>query len=152
MADDSKTPKKKATKKATKKKATKKKVVIADVPSYTSDMQPKAGIASLAHWSFLIGYVVPFASLIIPLVLLNTTGKEDSFVRENAKEALNLFLWTIIVAIIFVILIFVLIGIPLLVALGLYILVFPIIAAVQTMSSEMETQVYRYPWIFRLIK
>ena len=56
-----------------------------------SNQEPNASLASLAHWSFLIGYVVPFASLLIPLVLLNTTGKEDSFVKENAKEALICF-------------------------------------------------------------
>ena len=45
-----------------------------------------AGVASLAHWSFLMGFVVPFASLILPLVLYNTTGKENEFVKENAKR------------------------------------------------------------------
>ena len=136
-------------------KTTKKKVVIAEeVPEVTQSLatQPKAGIASLAHWSFLIGFVVPFASFIIPLVLLTTTGKEDAFVRDNAKEALNLFIWMIIVSIIFVVLIFVVIGIFLFIALGVYLLVFPIIGAIQTMSSSMDTPVYRYPCIFRLIK
>ena len=149
MADESKTPRKKATKKATKK------VVIAEAASevaQSSAIQPKAGIASLAHWSFLIGYIVPFASFIIPLVLLTTTGKEDAFVRDNAKEALNLFIWMLIMVIVFVVLIFFVIGIFLLIALGVYLLVFPIIAAIQTMSSSMDTPLYRYPCIFRLIK
>jgi uncharacterized Tic20 family protein len=53
--------------------------------------EPNASLASLAHWSFLIGMVVPFANLIIPLVLLNTKGKEDAFVYENAKEASTYF-------------------------------------------------------------
>ena len=136
-------------------KTTKKKIVIAEeVPEVTqsSATQPKAGIASLAHWSFLICYVVPFASFIIPLVLLTTTGKEDAFVRDNAKEALNLFVWIIIVSIIFVVLIFFVIGIFLFIALGVYLLVFPIVGAIQTMGSSMDTPVYRYPCIFRLIK
>ena len=114
--------------------------------------QPQAGLASLAHWSYLIALVVPFANLIIPLVLLNTTGKTDDFVRENAKEALNLFVCCFILAIVFVILIFVIVGIFLLIALGICLIIFPIIAAIQTMGSTMETPVYRYPMIFRLIK
>jgi len=94
---------------------------------------------------------VPFASLIIPLVLFNTTGKEDSFVKANAKEALNLFIFAIIMACVFGLLVLILIGIPLLLLLGLYILVFPIIAAAQTMTAKKGDAVYRYPIIFRLI-
>lgn len=121
-------------------------------PPSSDGVQPNAAMASLAHWSFLIGYVVPFANLIIPLVLLNTTGKEDSFVRDNAKEALNLFICSFISLIIFGILCIVLIGIPLLILLAFYLLIFPIIAAIQTMSSTMDTPVYKYPCIFRLIQ
>ncbi|MDP7009651.1 MAG: DUF4870 domain-containing protein [Phycisphaerales bacterium] len=110
-----------------------------------------ATVASLAHWAFLIGFVVPFASLIIPLVLYNTTGKEDEFVKENAKEALNLFLFSIILFFLFAILCLVLIGIPLLVLLGLYMIIFPIIAAIQTMSAKVGDNPYKYPLIFRLI-
>ena len=121
-------------------------------PIASSATQPNAGIASLAHWAFLISYVVPFASLIIPLVLLLTKGKEDAFVRENAKEALNLFIFSLIMILVFIVLIFVLIGIFLLIALGICLIVFPVVAAIQTMSSSMETPVYRYPMIFRLIK
>ena len=147
MADDSKTPKK---------KATKKKVVINEEASEvanSSDAQPLAGLASLAHWSFLIGGL---PSLVIPVVLLVTTGKKDEFVRDNAKEAINLLLFIIICSVIFGILcatvIFLCVGVPLFIAMGLFVLVFSIVAAVQTMSSTMDTPVYRYPIIFRLIK
>jgi hypothetical protein len=95
-------------------------------------------------------------SLIIPVVLLVTTGKKDAFVRDNAKEAINLLLFIIICSVVFGILcatvIFTCIGIPLFIAMGLFVLVFSIVAAVQTMSSTMATPVYRYPVIFRLIK
>lgn len=116
-----------------------------------SNEEPNASLASLAHWSFLIAWVVPFANLIIPLVLFNTTGKKDRFVKDNAKEALNLFLFTIIMIIIFTLLCFVLIGFPLLILLSLYVLIFPIIAAVNTMSAQEGDEVYQYPIIFRLI-
>ncbi|HIA72181.1 MAG TPA: DUF4870 domain-containing protein [Phycisphaerales bacterium] len=116
-----------------------------------NNQEQNAGLASLAHWSFLIGYVVPFASLIIPLVLYNTTGKEDAFVKANAKEALNLFLFSIIIGIVFAVLILVIIGIPLLGLLGLYLLVFPIIAAVKTMDAKQGAEEFRYPIIFRLL-
>ena len=109
-------------------------------------------IASLAHWAFLISFVVPFTSLIIPLVLYNTAGKDDPFVKANAKEALNLFLFMLIMGFIFVLLCFVLIGIPLLLLLGLYTIVFPVIAAVQTMGAKQGDSPYQYPVIFRILQ
>jgi len=83
--------------------------------------------------------------------LFNTTCKEDAFVKENAKEALNLFLFSLIVGILFAFLILVIIGIPLLGLLVLFLLVFPIIAATQTMSAKQGDAPYKYPIIFRLI-
>ena len=119
--------------------------------SNSGNDEANASVASLAHWSFLIGSVVPFASLIIPLVLINTVGKEDDFVKQNAKEALNLFLFSLIVGMLFAFLILVIIGIPLLGLLVLFLLVFPIIAATQTMSAKQGDAPYKYPIIFRLI-
>jgi len=119
--------------------------------SNPSSEEPNATLASLAHWSFLIGWVVPFASLIIPLVLFNTKGKEDSFVKENAKEALNLVIFSFLMLCVFGVFIIVLIGIPLLVLLFFYLLIFPIIAAIQTMSANEGAEVYRYPFIFRVL-
>ena len=119
--------------------------------SNPSSEEPNASLASLAHWSFLIGWVVPFANLIIPLVLFNTKGKEDPFVKENAKEALNLVIFSFLMLCVFGVLIIVVIGIPLLVLLFFYLLIFPIIAAIQTMSANEGEEVYRYPFIFRVI-
>jgi len=113
--------------------------------------EPNAGLASLAYWSFLIGYVVPLANLIIPLVLMLTTGKEDDFVRDNAKEALNMFIFSVIMFIISIILFLVIIGIPLLIAVGLYVLICSIIGAVQTMGAKAGDPPYRYPFMFRCI-
>ena len=117
-------------------------------------IQPNASLASLAHWSFLVALVVPFAQLIIPLVLMNIqVGKDDKFVFENAKEALNLFIASFIAILccLPLILIFFL-GIFLLIAIAICLIIFPIVAACQTMGSTMDTPVYRYPLIFRLIK
>jgi uncharacterized Tic20 family protein len=52
---------------------------------------------------------------------------------------------------VFGVFIIVLIGIPLLVLLFFYLLIFPIIAAIQTMSANEGAEVYRYPFIFRVL-
>lgn len=119
--------------------------------SNSGNDETNASVASLAHWSFLIASVVPFASLIIPLVLINTVGKEDDFVKQNAKEALNLLLFAVIVGIVSIPLCFVIIGFFILIALSLFVLIFPIIAAIQTMSAKHGDAPYQYPIIFRLI-
>jgi uncharacterized Tic20 family protein len=125
--------------------------VLEEPQSNSGNDETNASVASLAHWSFLIGSVVPFASLIIPLVLINTVGKEDDFVKQNAKEALNLLLFAVIVGIISIPLCFVIIGFFILIALSLFVLIFPIIAAIQTMSAKHGDAPYQYPLIFRLI-
>ena len=143
MADGSK----KSKKKVTKKKTTKKKVVAA-VPA-TPELQPRAAIASLAHWAFIL---TPLPALILIPVLYFTVGKEDNFVRANAVEALNLLILIIICGVTFGILALLCIGIPLLIALEIYVLIFSIVAAIKTMGSTMDTPVYRYPINIRLIK
>jgi uncharacterized Tic20 family protein len=90
-------------------------------------------------------------ALIIPLVLMLTTGKEDEFVLANAKEALNMLIFSVIMTIVGVILVVVLIGIPFLIALGLYVLICSIIGAVQTMGAKAGDPPYRYPFMFRCI-
>jgi len=47
-----------------------------DQQQCSSDGDFDPHVASLAHWAFLISFVVPFTALIIPLVLYNTTGKD----------------------------------------------------------------------------
>lgn len=128
------------------------KLSIPDEHQSTSVGDFDPNVASLAHWAFLISFAVPFTSLIIPLVLYNTTGKDDAFVKANAKEALNLFLFMVIMGFVFLILCLVLIGIPLLILLGLYTIVFPIIAAIQTMGAKQGDTPYRYPVIFRILQ
>lgn len=113
--------------------------------------EPNAIAASIAHWSQLAGFVIPFAGLIGPLVLMLTTGKQDRFVYENAKEGLNFFLFGLIMLLICGALTLVLVGFILLPVVMIFILVMSIIAAVKTMSAPAGSAPYRYPMIFRLI-
>ena len=111
--------------------------------------RPDAGIASLAFWAFVIP--IPFASLIIPIVLLNTKGKESKFVRETSIEAINFLIFCFIVGVAGGILVLVLVGILVLIALYVYSLVICLVAAIQTMSATEDTPPYRIPLTIRLI-
>ncbi|GAB1542386.1 hypothetical protein NUACC21_50600 [Scytonema sp. NUACC21] len=83
----------------------------------------------------------------VPIGILLTT--EDSIVKENAKESLNFHINLYIYAFIFTLLIFLVIGIPLLVILGIISIVMPIIAIIRVLDNP-DTP-YRYPFILRLV-
>ena len=110
--------------------------------------------AMFAHLSALIGLIIPFGSIIGPLVIWLIKKDTMPFVNDQGKEALN---FNITVAIAFVVLfllsvmtfgIGLVIAIPLWFIIGIAWLVFTIIAAIK--ANEGVT--YRYPFTLRLIK
>ena len=104
--------------------------------------------AMFAHLSALVGYIIPFGSVIGPLVIWQIKKNEMPFVDDQGKEALNFQITVIILAIIAIILILILIGILLLWALALADLVFIVVAAIAANNGQR----YRYPFAFRFIK
>jgi uncharacterized Tic20 family protein len=101
-------------------------------------------LAMLSHLlTFVGGFIAPLI-----IWLIKKDDPNASFVTENAKESLNFQITVFILSIICVILIFVLIGIVLIWALGIADLVLVIIATVRSN----EGKIYRYPINFRLIK
>lgn len=97
----------------------------------------------LSHLSALIGagFLLPF------IVWLVKKDDADSTVAAHAKEALNFHISLLIYTLCCVPLAFVIIGIPLLFALGAAGLVFAIIAAIKASDGGF----YRYPLTIRLI-
>ncbi len=104
--------------------------------------------AMFAHLSALVGYLIPFGSIIGPLVIWQIKKNEMPFVDDQGKEALNFQITVAILAIVAILLILILIGVLLLWALAIADLVFIIIAAIAANNG----QAYRYPFSFRFIK
>ena len=104
--------------------------------------------ALFAHLSALIGYIIPFGSIIGPLVIWQIKKNEMPFVDDQGKEALNFQITIAILAIISILLILILIGFLMLWALAIIDLIFIIIAALAANNG----QTYRYPFAFRFIK
>jgi uncharacterized Tic20 family protein len=103
------------------------------------------GMAS--HLSALAGYVVPFGNILGPLVVWLAKGKEDPYVDEQGKEALNFQIsWTIwiVIAAVFS---FILIGLPFLIGLAVADFILMIIAGV----AARDGRHYRYPLTVRFI-
>src|SRR5690349_9733269 len=90
----------------------------------------------LCHLSALIG-----VGFLLPLVVYFAMRDESEYVADNARSALNFHLSILIYCICCIPLIFILIGIPLLVVIGLGSLILSIIAAVKASDGLC----YHYP-------
>lgn len=104
--------------------------------------------AMLCHLVAFSGFIIPFGSIIGPLVMWLIKKEESEFINYHGKESLNFQISIAIYAIISGILALVLIGILFLIALGIIWIVFIIIASVKTSEGEE----YRYPLTIRFVK
>lgn len=99
-----------------------------------------------AHLSVFVGAWFALAFL-GPLVVWLLKREEHQFIAMHAKEALNFNLSVLIYVIVGVILSFLIIGIPLLIAIGIAWIVLTVIAAVKAENGEE----YRYPLTIRFV-
>lgn len=99
-------------------------------------------LAILCHLSGFIG--VP---LILPLIIYLVMKEDSAFVKDHAREALNFHLSLFFYSLLCVPLTMILIGVPLLIALGIFAAVTAILAAVKVSDGAS----YRYPLCIRLI-
>lgn len=105
--------------------------------------------AMFCHLAGLCGYILPIVGNIVgPLILWQIKKEEFPFVDSQGKEALNFQISIAIYAIICVPLMFICVGIFLLYAVGIFDLVFLIIASIKANNGED----YRYPLTIRLVK
>ncbi|MFK3649103.1 DUF4870 domain-containing protein [Lysobacter enzymogenes] len=102
----------------------------------------------LAHLSTLVGLIVPFGTILGPLVVWLIKKDTMPFVADQGKEALNFNITVIIAMIIGGILTLVLIGVLVMIVVGIAWLVLTIMAALAANKGE----TYRYPFTLRLVK
>jgi len=121
------------------------------------DRQPKVEIdqkqermwGMLCHLTALVAFIgIPFGNILGPLVIWLLKRNEIPLVDEQGKEALNFQISMTIYAIVAGLLIFIVIGIPLLIGLAIANLVLVIIASMKVNNGEK----YQYPVTIRLIK
>ncbi len=110
-----------------------------------AENQEGRNLALLAHLAPLFGYFVTIGQILIPLVIYLLA--KEIFAKEQAKEALNAQISFTIYALAGIALCSVLIGFPLLFALGIFVL-WTMISAAIAVSRGIS---YRYPLIFRFV-
>lgn len=95
----------------------------------------------LMHLSQFAGYVVPFLGFVAPIIMWAINKDKNEEVDRHGKNILNFIISWIIYAAVSFLLVFVIIGIPLLVLLGALQVVFIIIATIKANSNEY----WKYP-------
>ena len=102
--------------------------------------------AMAAHLgSFLTAYIA--LGLLAPLAVLLFKGNNSSFIRRHAVESLNFQITTLIAIGIGVVLIFLVVGIFILIAWGIFYLIVVILGGVKASRGED----YRYPLTLRFV-
>ena len=104
--------------------------------------------AMFAHLAAVAGFVIPFGSIVGPLLVWQLKKDVDPFVDQNGKEAVNFQITIAIAAVVCFMLMFVVIGVLLFPVLVLIWLIFTIIAGVKANDGV----AYRYPMTIRFIK
>jgi uncharacterized protein len=124
-----------------------------NTPQTTKKAIPETGSkdermwAMFCHLSTFCGFIIPFGNIIAPLIIWALKRDEFPLVADQGKEALNFQISMTIYFLICVILIFVVIGIPLIILVALFDIVMTIIAAIKANEGEK----YRYPLAIRLV-
>lgn len=118
------------------------------VPS-TGGGSNQAGMwAMLCHLSALAGFIIPFGSIVGPIVVWQLKKKEFPVVDDQGKESVNFQLTVFLAILVSMVLMFVGIGFLLIAAVGIGALVLTIIAAIKANQGIL----YRYPLKITWIK
>jgi uncharacterized protein len=119
---------------------------ISNAPQVSKDEQ---NWAMICHLSALSGFLLPFGNLLGPLIVWLMKRAEFPLVDVHGKEALNFQITVTIAAAICIPLMFVLIGIPLMFAVGVGALILTIMAGVKVSNGEFD---FKYPLTIRFLK
>ncbi|MCX5672758.1 MAG: DUF4870 domain-containing protein [Planctomycetota bacterium] len=104
--------------------------------------------AMFLHLSLLAGFMVPLGGLVLPIVIWQIKKAELPGIDVHGKIVVNWIISAFLYAVGCVILVLAIVGIPLLIALGVLGVVFPIIGAVKANDGE----VWKYPLSIPFLK
>jgi uncharacterized Tic20 family protein len=117
-------------------------------PAETGLSQDDRTMGMFCHLAAFAGLIIPFGSLIGPLVIWQMKKDQSAYIDYHGKESLNFQITMAIAFFVSFILMFVVIGFFLVVGLAIFELVVIIIAAIKA-NEGVE---YQYPFNFRFIK
>ena len=104
-------------------------------------------MAMLCHLSALAGFVIPFGSILGPLILWLVKKDEMSIVDRHGRDSLNFQLTMLIAYIVCFVLIFAVVGIILLPLVALFSFIMVIVASIKAY----EGKEFKYPLSFKFL-
>ena len=104
--------------------------------------------AMLSHLGTFSACLIPFANIIVPLVIWQVKKDESSFTVEHSKESLNFQISLMIYYIATTLLILIIIGFILFIGLFIFNIIIVIIAGIKANEGEY----YKYPMTIRFFK
>ncbi|MEK3885612.1 DUF4870 domain-containing protein [Paenibacillus sp. PL2-23] len=116
-------------------------------PMYSMSSEERT-FGMLCHLLAFSGFIVPFGTIVGPLVMWLMKKDRSQFVNDQGRESLNFQISCVIYAIVAGVLTLVFIGVLLLIALGIFWIVFVIIGSIRANEGKL----YRYPMTIRFIK
>ena len=117
-------------------------------PHYQQDEQEARQWAMFLHLSQLAGYILPLLGLVVPIIIWQSKKQEFPILDAHGKNVINWIISELIYGAISFVLVFIVIGIPMLAVLGILAVVFPIIGGIKANNGE----VWRYPMTIEIIK
>lgn len=104
--------------------------------------------AMFIHLSQYAGWIIPFAGLLLPIILWQTKKNEMPDIDEHGRNVANWLISSILYLLVFGFLSFLLIGLPFLLVVGLLLLIYPIIGGIKANNGE----VWKYPGAIPFLK
>lgn len=111
------------------------------------DSQNERVWAMFCHLSAFAGFIIPFGSIIGPIVVWSIKRDQYPLVDDQGKEAINFQISMLIYFIVSAVLILLLVGIPLLIAIFFFRIIIIVVAAVKANEGVR----YRYPVSIRFV-
>lgn len=112
------------------------------------DEQQERQWAMYLHLSQLGGFIFPLVGLIAPILIWQLKKEQYPSLEEHGKAVVNWMISELIYAVICFVLIFIIIGFPLLFVLGLLGIIFPIIGGIKANNGEL----WHYPMSITIVK
>jgi len=100
------------------------------------------------HLSQLLGFLLFGLGFIVPIVLWQVKKNESEVINQHGMIVVNWLITAVILGVIFSVLSYILIGIPLLLALGVVAVIFPIVGGIKANNGE----IWHYPISIKFFK
>ena len=119
----------------------------AGMPVIQDDEKKWAMFCHIGGFALFLNMVIPFGHIVVPLILWLLKKSQSAFIDEQGKEAMNFQISMTIYLFVAIILSFILIGIPILIAL----VIFDIVMMIKAANAVTNGQPFHYPYAIRLI-